>query len=594
MSLLKMRNCPRSCALILGLFLLPALRANSQDLLVKEDSLLHLLGGSYSSPSPRRIAIALEVLSRHAPEDPVVDSLKNLLIEEVETARDRVLMCRLYSGLAEYYLTYVVKPDDVDKGKAYADRCKQIADEKGLSDYKVTALLLYAHYYRDLSQPQKALDYNNQAIAVASGLGSDSLLSLAHGSIATTWSALSNRISEFQSLLLKQDFAERSGISRLVQDSYYKLGAFYEVTREYEKAKDEYSLCKQEAEKSHDMLEVYNALRGLARCYLSQKNQRLGLAFYDQAEKVVDSLGIDNLRLRVQFDVLNYYFNGVDPVSGFRYMDTHPGLIISVRRFGVEYQLNKLHAILNSMRGNYDSALYYLHVAMPYEYAQRANFGEKYDFTMQVADALQQLRRYKDEEKSLLLAKSFADSLNYLEAKRDVALQLDSVYDALGDYKKSEAYLSQYMTLRDSVEKLSKQDDLLNIEIENTAKRAEQQKLKEEERTRVRNNLEYLGITAAIVTIFIILVVFGVFRISRAVIHALGFFAFIFLFEFIILLLDNQIHTLTHGEPWKVLAVKIVIIAMLLPLHHWLEKRTTQYLTEKAHRLLRRDTHGAA
>jgi tetratricopeptide (TPR) repeat protein len=594
MSLLNTRNCRGARAFVLSLLLLPALRANSQGFQVKEDSLLHLLKGRYSSLSPQRIDVALEVIVRYLPDAPVADSLSNLMIKEVEMERDRVLMCRLYSRLAGNLFDYFNKPDYYERAKGYTDRCKELADEKGLSEYKVTALLLYARYYRNLSQPQKALEYNNQAIALASGLGSDSLLSIAHGGIASSWHALSNKISEFQSLLLQQDFAERSGISRLIQDSYFRLGFFYQGIKEYEKAKDEFSLCRQEAEKSHDLYEVFLALEGLARCYLAEKDQRLGLAFCDQAAKLADSLDRDDLRIRINLDVLNYYFNGTDPVSGFRYMDEHPRILAFVKSYGAEFQLFKLHAILNTARGNYDSALYYLHAAEPEEYSQRANYSEKYDFTMQMANVLGLIKRYHEQEKTLIRASSFADSLNDLEAKRDVALQLDSVYDTLGDYKKSKAYLFQYMTLRDSIGKLSKQDDLLNIEIENTAQRAEQQKIKEAERTRVRNNLEYIGITAAIATIFIVLVVFGVFRISPAVIRALGFFAFIFLFEFIILLLDNQIHDLTHGEPWKVLGVKIVIIAMLLPLHHWLEQRTTHYLTQKAHRLLRRESHGAA
>jgi hypothetical protein len=589
MALLKKRNC----WITLGLLLLSATYADSQELQLKEDSLLSLLKGRYSSVSPQRIDIALEVIVRHLPEDRVADSLSNLLIEEVELQRDRVLMCNLYSRLAGNLLDYYAKPDYYEKAKGYTDRCKQLADEQGLSEYKVTALLQYASYYRRLSQSQKALEYNNQAIALASGLSSDSLLSIAHRSIALTWNTLSDKISEFQSLLLQQEFAERSGISRLIQDSYFQLGIFYQGIKEYEKAKDEYSLCRREAEKNHDMEIVFEALRGLARCYLKEKDRRLGLAFYDRAEKLADSLDMDYLRTRVSLDMLNYYFNGADPSSGFRYMDENPRVLAFIKSYGVEFQLYKLHAILNSTRGNYDSALFYLRKAEPDEYSQRANYNEKYDFTMQTANVLGSMKRFHDQEKTLLLAKSFADSLNDLEAKRDVALQLDSVYDALGDYKNSETYLSRYMTLKDSVERLSKQDDLLNIEIENAAQRAEQQKIKEAEHTRVRNNLEYIGITAAIAAIFIVLVVFGVFRISPAVIRALGFFAFIFLFEFIILLLDNQIHDLTHGEPWKVLGVKIVIIAMLLPLHHWLEHRTTHYLTQKAHRLLRREGRGA-
>jgi hypothetical protein len=162
-----------------------------------------------------------------------------------------------------------------------------------------------------------------------------------------------------------------------------------------------------------------------------------------------------------------------------------------------------------------------------------------------------------------------------------VAQQLDSEFNTLHDYKNGEHYLSLYNLYRDSLESLAKQKDLLNIEIGNANKRLIQEKEAELAATRIRNNLEYLGITAAIVTVFIILVLFGVFKISPAVIRALGFFAFIFLFEFIVLLLDEQIHEFTHGEPWKILGVKIVIISLLLPLHHWMEEKMHHYLTHK-------------
>lgn len=42
-----------------------------------------------------------------------------------------------------------------------------------------------------------------------------------------------------------------------------------------------------------------------------------------------------------------------------------------------------------------------------------------------------------------------------------------------------------------------------------------------------------------------------------------------------------MIHDLTHGEPWKVLAIKIGLIAILSPLHHKLEEKVIHYLTTK-------------
>ena len=90
-----------------------------------------------------------------------------------------------------------------------------------------------------------------------------------------------------------------------------------------------------------------------------------------------------------------------------------------------------------------------------------------------------------------------------------------------------------------------------------------------------------MGIVVAIAALFLMLVMAGVFSVSKNTVRILGFFAFIFLFEFIILLADNQIHHWTHGEPWKVLAIKIGLIAILLPLHHWLEKKVIHYLTSQ-------------
>lgn len=194
----------------------------------------------------------------------------------------------------------------------------------------------------------------------------------------------------------------------------------------------------------------------------------------------------------------------------------------------------------------------------------------------------------KIKKNTLLLANRLADSADDLYFRRDVAQQLDSVFVAVHDYKNAEHYLSLFNLYRDSLESLAKQKDLLNIEIGNANKRLLQEKEAELTATRKRNNLEYLGITAAIATVFIILVLFGVFKISPAVIRALGFFAFIFLFEFIVLLLDEQIHEFTHGEPWKILGVKIIIISLLLPFHHWLEEKMHHYLTHKVPKIRNR------
>ena len=71
----------------------------------------------------------------------------------------------------------------------------------------------------------------------------------------------------------------------------------------------------------------------------------------------------------------------------------------------------------------------------------------------------------------------------------------------------------------------------------------------------------------------------GMFKVSATTIRMLGFFTFIFVFEFVFLLLKKQGHSLTEGEPWKDLLLMILLAVVLLPLHHWLEHKVISYLT---------------
>ena len=123
-----------------------------------------------------------------------------------------------------------------------------------------------------------------------------------------------------------------------------------------------------------------------------------------------DSLGIGSLKLQVYLDLLNYYFNNSDPVKGFAYLDQHPQLMDFIRKFGIEFEVNKLYAFLESTNHKYDSALYYLKLALPFEYAQKGNYNEKYSLADQLASTYHLMHNYAEEYKTLLLVKKFADS----------------------------------------------------------------------------------------------------------------------------------------------------------------------------------------
>ncbi len=153
------------------------------------------------------------------------------------------------------------------------------------------------------------------------------------------------------------------------------------------------------------------------------------------------------------------------------------------------------------------------------------------------------------------------------------------MYSRTGNYQQSKIFSTAYYQYIDIIQTINKEKELAQVEAQD--EQARQLKAAEEaaEKKRQRNNIQYLGITIGIVTLFLLMVLFGMFRVSAGTIKMVGFFAFLMFFEFIFLIFKKNIYAITHGEPWMDLLFMIGLAAILLPLHHWLEHKVLHYLT---------------
>ncbi|HMU73364.1 MAG TPA: hypothetical protein PKD93_11520, partial [Ferruginibacter sp.] len=165
------------------------------------------------------------------------------------------------------------------------------------------------------------------------------------------------------------------------------------------------------------------------------------------------------------------------------------------------------------------------------------------------------------------------------EMMKQVAYDLDTLYQLKGDYKQALTYSSLGNKYKDSLEKLGKEKDLLQIEVTDEQQRQERIAKEKLEAKHRRDNVQYLLITLGISGLFIMLVMLGMFKVSATTIKMIGFFAFLMFFEFIFLIFKKNIYAFTQGEPWKDLLAMIGLAAILLPLHHWLEHKVIHYLT---------------
>ncbi len=88
-------------------------------------------------------------------------------------------------------------------------------------------------------------------------------------------------------------------------------------------------------------------------------------------------------------------------------------------------------------------------------------------------------------------------------------------------------------------------------------------------------------IIACILLALMALVLLSRYRIPRGILKAFSYITFVMVFEFIVFLLDTKIHNWAHGEPLKIMVVKVILIAILLPIHHATDYRVLEYLTRK-------------
>jgi tetratricopeptide (TPR) repeat protein len=466
------------------------------------------------------------------------------------------------------------------KGIQYAQEALRIAIDNHLDEYTAWSYLCLAKGSRISSESDKALNYNNLALSVATNIDNDSLKVLLYNSLGETYLYRNQKLLAFRQFLDAMNLAEQTKNYDLLVACYSSMSDFYSSLENYEKAKD--YLFKQEElqrreHRSFDLLQTWNNIGSL---YSYAKQPELGLKYYEKSIALADSLHSEVSKIDPYIGIVNLYVNNNRFQEGRDYFFSHKMLRDFFLKAGIQCFMDEASGALYTTTGQLDSAYYYLKRSAA-DIESKANRQTKYWYYYWWA----RYYRLKNLNDSAIIytqkSKELGEQIGSLKLMKEAVANLDTLYRLKGDYKSAYVYSTLFHDYKDSLTTLSREKDMMSIEIDNENRRKEREAKLEEERIRRNHNLQYMAITVAIACIFILLGAAGVFRVSRSFIDALGFFAFIFLFEFIILIADTKIHDLTHGEPWKVLAIKIALIAVLLPLHHKLEEKVIHYLTTK-------------
>jgi tetratricopeptide (TPR) repeat protein len=462
----------------------------------------------------------------------------------LEKIKDYKTMATIYNNIGSLY------HNTGETKKAFKFYNKSLKMELKTKDFKAIAnsynnigMLYYqqGEIEMALNSFQKSLKINNQ---IQDKYG----MSMAYSNLGLIYDnrGIIQKALEYYHKSLK--LREEIGFYQGVANSYYNLGDLYFNQGDVQTAM-KYTLKSLKLRRKIEDKEGEGfSLNNLGRFYTTQGNLDEGLDYFMQA-----------LKIREQTN--NKY-----------------ALAISLNNIGSIFQ-KKAGKIKNERDSLFELAnSYYLRGL-----EIRNQIADKQGITSSLTHLGMLALEKGDKENALnygLEAMDVAQELDFIQEIQISALLLSNIYESKKQHVKALKYYKLHIQMRDSINNEETQKAAIRqqtqyefekeqIRKENEAK--EQARL-EAEATSRRNNLQYSLIFLGILVLFGIVLSLGFIKVSPNIAEGLIFFAFLILFEFVLVFTEPYLEQYTNGEPMYNLFANSVLALVIFPLHAILEK----------------------
>jgi tetratricopeptide (TPR) repeat protein len=303
--------------------------------------------------------------------------------------------------------------------------------------------------------------------------------------------------------------------------------------------------------------------------------------FIEQAIALADSTkNVGNLLFAKRLMLIYYYYKEKNLQKSLDYLNSEPDLKKTFLNNGPGNYLQTIGNIYFYCNRP-DSALIY------YKLAQNKIIGTHDLYSsmvvlMQVASSYGKTGQTDSAIAYFKRAHDIAFEIEDVSNLAENAQNLSDLYNSKNDFKNAYFFLQQSQYYTDSLKSLSPPSDITLLGVERENKKHEQELLQIEKLENNKRNLQYMSITIAIVVVFFVMLIIGSYSISKTWVRVFGYFFFISLFEFIVLLIDNLFLThAAHNQPLKIWLIKIGLIGMLAPFQHFLETNLIDFLASR-------------
>jgi tetratricopeptide (TPR) repeat protein len=359
-------------------------------------------------------------------------------------------------------------------------------------------------------------------------------------SIGYSYRMMGNTIKSLEFALQAVQVAQESGDTATIMDCTHDLAHNYKDQGLHEKAISMYKWVEQTSFKQNDFVGQTLAFMNLGEVYLNKGE--------------LDS-------------ALTYSQSAYDLMRGIKYSE----YLCSVLG-----HLGRTH----SSMGNDELAVSYFNMAL-----EGANKLDSPRYFNRTYNAIAQ--HYLDNaqpDSALVYAKKALDAVQN-NAFSNLALKPAKLLSILYRTTNSDStlkYQDIYIAANDSLYNQKNIQQMLTLTFENELKQQEIEAAKEKEKQQRKLNIQFALIGLGIISFIIIFLLLSrSFITNTRLISFLGVVALLIVFEFLNLLLHPFLERVTHHSPLLMLLALVCIAAMLVPLHHRIEKWATNKLVEK-------------
>ena len=369
----------------------------------------------------------------------------------------------------------------------------------------------------------------------------------------------------------------------LFAKAYVQIGNYFSNTSDYKQALENQFKSLSFAEKAKNIYDIYLATKEIGVTFKRLKNYSEALRYLKKADfflKQAPLIPTDAYN-RTYTHIAEVFLGLGQPDSALRYVQL-TNEVTSKEKDAYGYaRVLYIFATVYKAKGDIDLAESY--------YKKCIAFSDAENIYAPYVTATTDYGQYLFDTRQYNLSKAYAlDGFNKAnDAKNksgmiNAAALLRKVYYAVGENDSSYYYSDVKDAYTDSVFNEQRRNQIQNLSFSQQIKEKEDEAKLSEEADQRKQNIQYALLALGIISFIIIFLLLSrSFITNTKLIEFLGVIALLIVFEFLNLLLHPFLERVTHHSPILMLLALVCIAALLVPLHHKVEKWATGKLVEK-------------